>query len=422
MTRKEAIRFLSNSPYKLGHMLGFRDLNELNNKWIVEMIKGTKDHTLQAHRLSYKTTCVSLALAIQMVLFPNKRIMFMRKTENDVKEVVAQVKKILQSPHMTVFVKAIYGVNLELTSSNATEITTNLQCDIKGTSQLVAVGCGGSLTGKHFDRIFTDDIVNVQDRISKAERERTKLIYQELKNIVMRDGKIFNTGTPWHRDDCFTIMPPAEKYDCYTTGIMTAENISEQKASMTSALFAANYELKHIADEDALFTEPRINADASKIEQGNCHIDAAYGGGDGTAFTIVNKIGDDYFVLGKLWNKHVDNCLCDVIALRSKYMCGAIYCEDNGDKGYLAKELRNRGERVKKYHETTNKYIKISSYLKPIWDHVYFVEGTDSEYINQVCDYNENAEHDDAPDSLVSLIRNLYFKKEADTYVSPFDR
>ena len=38
--------------------------------------------------------------------------------------------------------------------------------------------------------------------------------------------------------------------------------------------------------------------------------------------------------------------------------------------------------------------------------------GTDEEYINQICDYNENAEHDDAPDSLASVIRILQKKKD----------
>jgi hypothetical protein len=50
--------------------------------------------------------------------------------------------------------------------------------------------------------------------------------------------------------------------------------------------------------------------------------------------------------------------------------------------------------------------------LKGAWKDVIFVEGTDEDYIQQIEDYNENAEHDDAPDSLASLIRKLYYRKE----------
>ena len=57
-----------------------------------------------------------------------------------------------------------------------------------------------------------------------------------------------------------------------------------------------------------------------------------------------------------------------------------------------------------------NKHMKIVTYLKSIWKDVIFVEGTDQEYIDQICDYFEDAEHDDAPDSAASLARILYKK------------
>lgn len=412
MERQKAVEFLLDEPYKLGHMLGFTKLTELHNEWIRAMILGKEDETLQAHRGSYKTTCVSVALSLDIVLLPNVRTMFMRKTDNDIKEVVSQVKKILQSPHTRYFVQSIYGVDLKLTTSTAGEISTNLTTDIRGTAQLVGLGMGGSLTGKHFDRIFTDDIVNVQDRISKAERDRTKLIYQELQNIKNRGGRIFNTGTPWHKDDAFSLMPNAKKYDCYSTGLMTAEQIAEVKQQMTASLFAANYELRHIASEDVIFDSPNVNAEPHYIEQGECHIDAAYGGEDWTAFTICRKHDGKYYVLGKCWRKHIDDVQDEIIKLRQLYNAGKIHCETNGDKGYLAKALKAKGERVSAYHENMNKFLKITSYLKSEWKNVYFVAGTDKDYIDQICDYNENAEHDDCPDSLASMIRKLWKKRD----------
>lgn len=410
MTREQAVHFLLTSPYKLGHMLGFTKLTELHNKWIRDMIVGKDDKTLQAHRGSFKTTCVSLALAIIIIVLPNKRTIFMRKTDNDVKEIIKQTAKILQDPHTLYFVQCIYGVNLRLATENATELSTNLSIDIRGTAQLIGSGCGGSLTGKHFDRIFTDDIVNVNDRMSKAERERTKTVYQELQNIKNRGGRIFNTGTPWHADDCFSIMPAPEKWDCYSTGLMTEEDVSEVKERMTASLFACNYELRHIASEDVIFLNPQTGAEASLAEQGDGHIDAAYDGSDFTAYTLVRKEDGIYYVLGKLWSKHVDDCLDEIQAIHARFNAGKIFVEDNADKGYLGKELRRRGERVVIYHENMNKFLKITSYLKSEWKNIRFVEGTDKAYIEQVCDYNENSEHDDAPDSLACQIRRLWKK------------
>jgi len=425
MTRQQAIEFLTTRPAEYAKMLGFTRLGHLHNQWIVEMLTGKDDRTLQASRETYKTTCVSIALALIIILLPRKKTLFMRKTDTDVKEVVRQVKKILQDPHTQYFARVIYGVNLVLTTQNSTEINTNLSVDTKGTSQLVAMGIGSSLTGKHFDFIFTDDIVNLQDRISKAERDRTKLMYQELQNVKNRGGRIHNTGTPWHPEDCFSIMPAAEKYDCYTPEfavMFTPEVLEGLKASMTRSLFAANYELKHVADDDVIFTEPQTGADPALAEQGNSHVDAAYYGEDYTAFTAVAIHDGKFYVFGKLWRKHIDDVMDECVMWHEKFLCGKMYNELNADKGYVAKQFRQKGLKVSTYTEHQNKYVKIVSYLKFEWKNVIFVSGTDEAYINMICDYNENAEHDDAPDSLASLIRIMGRRKDgAGQYQSIFE-
>lgn len=414
MTREAAIAILLNEPVKIGYAVGFDKLTALHNRWIISMIRGTQDKTLQAHRGSYKTTCVSIALACIFVLLPNKKTLFLRKTDADVKEVIRQVRNILLSPPMQEAARLIHGKDMVLITQTASELSSNLPGDSKGTSQIVAMGINGSITGKHFDRIFTDDIVNVQDRTSKAERDRTKIVYQELQNIRNRGGRIFNTGTPWHKEDCFSLMPNIERHDCYSTGLISKEQLQIIREAMTASLFAANYELRHIASDDVIFTSPQTGADPALAEQGICHIDASYGGEDGTAFTVCKKSGGKYYIYGRLWQKHVDDCLPEIIRLRKAFNAGIIYSERNADKGYLAKALRDKGERADTYHEKTNKFVKITSYLKSEWKNVVFVAGTDAEYINQICDYTENAEHDDAPDSAASIVRKLWNKKDTE--------
>lgn len=417
MNRKQAVDFLLTQPYKFGHLLGFRKLNEMHNGWITEMVRGKEDYTLQGSRGTYKTTCVSLALALNIVLLPNYRTMFMRKTDNDVKEVIKQTQNILLDPHTQYLVQSIYDVNLKITKQSSTEIMTNLTTDIKGTSQLVGVGTNGSLTGKHFDRIFTDDIVNVQDRISKAERERTKMVYQELQNIKNRGGKIFNTGTPWHEEDCFSIMPEPHKYDCYNEEvkkIISREELEEIKDKMLPSLFSANYELRFIPSEDVIFTNPKTGADSSLCEGGLMQVDSAFYGEDYTAWCIMQRHGDNYYVYGRMRRKHVEECYDMIQEDYNKFLCGKLYNEDNADKGMVGKELRKKGMKVILYHEDMNKYMKIVTHLKKIWNNLYFVEGTDEEFIRQIEDFYEDAEHDDAPDSVASLARIFNQKSKTD--------
>ena len=420
ITQKQAIKFLRDNPVKFALLLGFSKLVAIHNEWIREMVIGKDDYTLEAHRGSFKTTCVSIAIAIIMILLPTKRILFMRKTDDDVKEIISQVRKILESPQTQVLVQAIYGISLKLVVSNATELSTNLVTDAKGSSQLVAISLGGSLTGRHFDIIFDDDIINVKDRLSRAEREKTKIIYQELRNVLNRGGKMVNTLTTWHKEDASTLMAEPHIYTWKDTGLISEEEIESIRESMSPSLFAANYELRHIASEDVIFDNPQTGAEISNVLNANfCHIDAAYGGEDSTTFTIAKKKDGKYYVFGRLWHKAVDDVQDQIIAERKRLLAGKICCEDNGDKGYLAKSLREKGERVITYHEDTNKYIKIVTHLKGEWKNVIFVEGTDQEYIDQILDYNEYAEHDDAPDSLACMIRILHPRKD-DGAVSAF--
>ena len=50
MVGKDAVNFLLTNPYKFGHLIGFARLTELHNKWLVDMVRGKEDKTLQAHR------------------------------------------------------------------------------------------------------------------------------------------------------------------------------------------------------------------------------------------------------------------------------------------------------------------------------------------------------------------------------------
>lgn len=421
-TKTELLDYLTDYPADIGRIVGFNDFTNLHNEWLKKMILTTKDFTLQAHRGSYKTSCLSLAIALRMIFYPYQNIIFMRKTGGDVVEVIRQVSKILHSDAFGYIFKRIYGYPLEFVGENSATITLNNYGITRGAAQLLGIGTVGSLTGKHADVVITDDIVNLQDRISQAERNRIKGVYQELQNIRNRGGIIMNTGTPWHKDDAFSIMPEPDRYDCYNTGLLTDEQIEALRKNMTPSLFAANYELRHIASDDVIFTNPEIGADPSLVEQGIGHIDAAYHGEDFTAYTLIRLIDGKYYVFGKIWRKHIDDILDQILEIHHGFNAGKIYCEENGDKGYLGRDLRKRGERVVIYSESMNKYVKITSYLKFEWDNVIFVKGTDSEYINQICDFNDNAEHDDAPDSLASLIRAIPNKPKREGQMNLFGR
>ena len=403
-----SVQYLLQYPEFIGHEVGFKDLIDLHGQWIWQMIYGKEDYTLQAHRGAYKSSCLAIALPLFMLLFPNKNVIFLRKTDHDVTEMMNMVAKVLQSDIIKHIAQLLYGIELVITEQAQDHISTNLWNSPMGAPQLRGLGIKSSITGAHAWLVVTDDICNISDRLSKAERDLTKYHYAELQNIRNRGGRIINLGTPWHKEDVFSKMPNIHRYDCYTTGLISPEKLQELRNSMTPSLFAANYELRHIAEGDALFTSaPQFIADLGKLRDGICHVDAAYGGSDFTAFTCAKYADDHIYLYGRLWQAHIDKVLSDCIAIADQVKCWPMYLENNGDKGFVFKEVRRLGKYSKGYHEDENKFIKISTYLRKWWPKIIFIAGTDPDYINQILDFTVDAEHDDAPDSAACVCRIL---------------
>lgn len=409
VTKNEIMNLLYDDPVEVGHWVGFDKLTDLHNEWLKMFLYGDEDLTLQGHRGSYKSTCLSLYFAIHLLEHPSETIIYFRKTETDASDILRQTKKIILSGAFQKMTKILYGQPMKLTKESATELDTNFHTGSGGQSVLKSSSIGGSVTGMHSELIFCDDIVTVKDRISAAERRATAMAFQEIQNLKNRGGRLVLIGTPWHKDDAFKLAKEPVKYDVYSTGLVSDEEIKALRNSMSPSLFAANYELKHIADTEALFSEPLwYEGEETDICDGKAHIDAAYGGSDYTAYTVMKKLPDGKIIAtGRMWQKHIDDCLPTIGELNEKYKAAPTYCEDNGDKGYLKKELEERGIPAKNYHESTNKYIKISSFLKQNWNNIYWLSDTDPEYLAQILDYNEHSEHDDAPDSAASLVRLL---------------
>ena len=161
-----------------------------------------------------------------------------------------------------------------------------------------------------------------------------------------------------------------------------------------------------VAAEGALFTTyPGYTADAGVMRDGIAHIDAAYGGADYTAFTCARRRGGTIYLYGRLWAQHVDTVLDQCLEEAKRLMCAPVFCEENADKGFLAREIRARGYPARGYREYENKYVKISSYLRKWWPNVVFLEGTDKSYVAQILAYTGQGGHDDAPDGAACACR-----------------
>jgi len=409
-SKSDFIQKIAKFPHLLGHYLGFTKLGELHSDWIRDAFTAEgEDFCLQAHRGSYKTTSVIVVGVIWWLFFHwEDRILILRKDFSKASEVLQVIGKILKSEKCRRLFEYIYGFEYILTTDTNGRISWNLKLTNTNEANVNAFGIGQDLTGKHFDKALCDDFVTIKDRISKAERERTIIFIQDLRANILDPGKHgIYTGTPWHNADAWKLFKNIRKYDVYSTGIgsFTAEYISHLKDILPPSLFSANYELRHISDEESLFSDPIMGPwDFAYNAVG--HIDAKYQGKDTGAFTILAKRSDGKVQgFGYLFDKHINIEYNNLFRLWQKYRCGTVYLETNADKGYASRDLSGLGMLTSNYHEKENKHVKIIQNLVVNWSNIIWDEETDPEFLAQIMEYREGQEPDDCADSVASCIR-----------------
>ena len=105
--QRKYLKLVKEQPIYFGLKAGFDDLTSLHNQWLKGFLFNNDDQTLLAHRGSFKTTTLATAFALIIVLWPNKSIFFLRKTDTDVMEIIVQTAKILESDEFRTLVKVL---------------------------------------------------------------------------------------------------------------------------------------------------------------------------------------------------------------------------------------------------------------------------------------------------------------------------
>jgi len=400
---------ITNNPHELGILLGYDLLSEVHTKWILETWVQKGDIVLQAHRNSYKTTAVTvLACVWWLTLNPDSTILIMRKSNKMASETLQQIVKTFQSDKYKDIYKILTGQSIEITDYNSTRMLYPRKKSLSKEYSVEAFGINTDIVGSHYDIIVADDIVTLRDRLSQAERELTKAKVRELQNIKKIGGKIIVTGTPWHSDDAYSILPPAIKYPLGSVEIkgLDSKRVEEIRSRTTAAMFAINYHLKHIADENRIFSNPKYERWDTDLPS-TAWIDPAYSGKNWTAIAFIQTIGDRFIVSGYSWRENITDLYSKISIIAKSRKCGTIYIESNADKGVSAAELGKYWPAVTHKAERENKHIKIISHVKGNWPDIYFDHECQEDFLSQIVDYEEGQEPDDSPDALASLIREV---------------
>lgn len=416
---EDFLKLVIDQPHYLGWLMGKEKLTSLHSEWIKYCWDSNEPRALQAFRGGYKSTAIdSVGIVRNFLVNPNERIALIRKSYQDSCTIVNAVRQAMELPQIKKLFTVAHGFVPKAITAKEGKLRYNFKTTITPEVSLTAHGLESSLTGTHYDRIICDDIITLKDRISRAEREKTKEMVNEIATNIIDPGKgSIWIGTPWHRDDAWNeinkfadiAMYPLSKFN-----FLGEEAAEQKKRTTTPFLYAANYELEIRKDESALFTEPKMLDGWNYLKRAYAHVDAAFDGDHYCAMTILSPVDENepynakrFQGIGFAYPGNVKAWVKEIARYYKKYKCQYIYCETNPDKGYLATQLQKEGLRVRTYAESENKHIKISTNLYEYWDKIYWSEDTDPEYLNQILDYREGSEPDDSPDSCASLIREI---------------
>lgn len=414
-------RLFRNNPHMFGYYLGYKDLIPLHSEWVKDAWLSDTP-SMQAHRNSYKTTSILILGFVWYNIFIDQEAtcLIIRKAQQEAWKIIKAIKAHFLSKNVQYLLEQFEllnpGENMKTDNWSNGSITLKTKKTVSPEGSLDCIGMGGAITGAHYDKIFPDDIITLKDRTSKAERESTKDYIRELRNIIKEGGKIFYSGTPWHKNDGWEIIPEPKKYPIGTIPIKgyISDKLEEKKrdlkAGTTSSLYCANYDLKHIADEDKLFPEPiyaKWPTDTVKIV---AWIDPAYSGKNTTSLSILAKSKQGlWYARGYTWIKNIVDIYGEIVNKMKRHNVGTVYIETNADKGMSKRDLQQLWPATIGRNESKNKHMKIVSYLKQHWEKIHFYENIDDEYMNQIMDYMEGEEPDDAPDGLAALMREMGF-------------
>lgn len=414
----EDIELIRKHPEILGLLAGKDKLTSLHGDWMTYLLDANEERTLQAHRGSFKTTAVIEIGVIWYLMFhPDARIGILCKSYTAAAERVRNISNIMMMPEIYSLLAFAWGEKWKFTVRREGKLELSVKKSKTKEVSVTALGVDSGVTGSHFTLVIGDDVVDLKDRVSEAEREKTKYVLQEYRANILDPGCYMqHIGTPWHKHDAWEILPNPKRYSILHTGLVDKDREKEIRGKTTPILFAINYLLTFEREDDMLFQNPRIGKWHETNSQVTAHVDAAFDGDNYCALTIMGRMPDGKLnAVGFVYEGNIKDWFSELAKKMIQYGAFNVHIEDNADKGYSA-DIFKLNDIVKEnhiwvdlYHESMKKEVKIATYAAEVWKDIEWAADTMPEYLEQCTDWRPKMEPDDAPDSLASLCREANF-------------
>lgn len=384
---KDYSRFLTDFEYFVTDCLGisksdkygYTDLTAAHRELCAFLLRGDlKTKMVLMPRYSFKSTITTIGKILwDLVRNPNERILIYSDSAAKAANFLTGIKAHIEgtAPNSK-FRDYFYGWETDPKGGkwNESEIIISAREVGFPEASVETAGIETSKVGKHFDRVYFDDIVSDLNVTTKAQMDKVYECYQKALSLLTPTGSVILTGTRWAFGDPYgriieenkgnkkfgLYLRAAEEngeYPFESIGLTKDFLIGEngQRKKQGSYVYSCLYQNNPISDEDALFKAENFKFyKTSEIDVESLHITATVDpAGEGEDYTGISVVGTDdelnIYIL-ELVNKHLkpNQIVSEIIRLSYKWKFSKLGVETNFFRGLLEKEIQLATEEERK--------------------------------------------------------------------------
>lgn len=181
-------------------ILGYKDWDKVHDDLEVFLARYAKKKAILLPRNHLKTSICTIGKSIQeMLKNPNIRILIANQIWDKSREMLSEIKQHLEGksilPH-------IFGA-FKSEKWNTDNIVINQRTKALKEPTVSTTGVEAESTGGHYDLIFLDDLMGLQNSQTPEQREKVKRFRRSMIDLLEPEGTLVEIGTRWHLDDTF---------------------------------------------------------------------------------------------------------------------------------------------------------------------------------------------------------------------------
>lgn len=182
-------------------MLKYKDWDIVHDDLEKFLVRPSTKKALLIPRDHLKTSIVTIGKSIQFILNnPNVRILIANQIWDFSRRILSEIKGHLSANSD---LPKLFG---EFKSDSWTSDYVVVKGRTKSLKEptIMTTGVEAETTGGHYDKIFLDDLMGIQNCQTPDLRNKAKRFRRSMIDLLEPGGEIIEIGTRWHLDDTFS--------------------------------------------------------------------------------------------------------------------------------------------------------------------------------------------------------------------------